>query len=72
MYNRFTGVHESARGSGVVSAFKYLIFHNTKQQGIFKLRTNNSSKNEPILAINRKAGYQPKLGMFIIKKTFEW
>jgi hypothetical protein len=35
-----------------------------KQKGIRYVRTDNDSKNAPMLAINRKLGYKPEPGYY--------
>jgi GNAT superfamily N-acetyltransferase len=35
-----------------------------KAYGATSIRTHNDSENEPMLAINRKLGYQPQVGEF--------
>jgi hypothetical protein len=33
------------------------------------MRTNNDSKNEPMLAVNRKVGYKPEPGYLRYRKS---
>jgi hypothetical protein len=38
------------------------------EKGVPYLRTNNNSKNAPILAVNRAFGYKPEPGRFELNK----
>ena len=67
-YNLFTGVRRSYRGRGVASALKALAIRHAKGQGGLTIRTNNHSKNAPMLAINRRLGYRPLPGSYLMRR----
>jgi len=62
-YNAFTGVERAYRGRGLACALKLLAIRWAQQVGARYIRTNNDSRNAPMLAINRKLGYRPEPGM---------
>lgn len=64
MYNMMTGVDEAYRGRGIAQALKVLAIRWAKAYGADYIRTNNNSENAPMLAINRKLGYQPQPGSY--------
>ncbi len=68
-FNRMTGVLLSYRGRKIALALKLLAVRYTRQHGTRYLDTNNDSFNTPILAINRKMGYQPKPGIYRLRKN---
>jgi RimJ/RimL family protein N-acetyltransferase len=65
-YNAFTGVLREFRGRGLAQALKLQTILLAKKKGMRYIRTNNDSQNAPMLAINRKLGYQPELGVYKI------
>lgn len=62
MYNQFTGVRPEYRGRGIALALKLLTIRYARQRGAVSIRTHNHSANAPMLAINRKLGYQQGAG----------
>ena len=64
MYNMFTGVDRAYRGRKLALALKLLAIRCAQRYGAVYLRTNNDSQNAPMLAINRKLGYQPQVGKY--------
>ena len=64
MYNMFTGVDRAYRGRKLALALKLLAIRCAQRYGATYLRTNNDSQNAPMLAINRKLGYQPQVGKY--------
>lgn len=64
MYNMVTGVDRAHRGHGVAQALKLLAIRCARRYGAVYIRTHNDSENAPILAINRKLGYQPQPGLY--------
>ncbi|MGH2502076.1 MAG: GNAT family N-acetyltransferase [Ktedonobacterales bacterium] len=64
MYNMVTGVDRAHRGHGVAQALKLLAIRCARRYGAVYIRTHNDSENVPILAINRKLGYQPQPGLY--------
>jgi ribosomal protein S18 acetylase RimI-like enzyme len=63
-YNATTGVIRAYRGRGIALALKVLSARYARQHGEQTLRTDNDSLNAPILAINRRMGYQPQPGTY--------
>ena len=63
-YNAFTGVLREFRGRGLAQALKWQTVLLAKKEGMRYIRTNNDSQNAPMLAINRKLGYQPEPGLY--------
>ena len=68
LYNMFTGVDPAYRGRHIVLALKLLTIRLARQYGADYIRTNNDSDNAPMLAINRKLGYQPVPGLYWMTK----
>lgn len=64
VYNGGTGVDRSCRGRGIALALKLLAIRRARAIGVPYMRTNNDSENAPILALNRKLGYQPSPGIY--------
>ncbi len=58
-YNMITGVMPRYRGRKIAQALKLLTIRYSKTTGADYIRTHNDSQNAPMLAINRKLGYQP-------------
>jgi len=63
-YNAFTGVLREYRGRGLAQALKLQTILLAKKEGVRYVRTNNDSKNVPMLAVNRKLGYKPEPGYY--------
>jgi GNAT superfamily N-acetyltransferase len=63
-YNATTGVIRAWRGRRIALALKILSARYARQNSARTLRTDNDSLNAPILAINRKMGYQPQPGTY--------
>jgi GNAT superfamily N-acetyltransferase len=64
MYNLMTGVDRAYRGRKIALALKLSAIRFAKSYGADTIHTNNDSQNEPMLAINRKLGYQPQPGHY--------
>jgi GNAT superfamily N-acetyltransferase len=64
MYNMFTGVERAYRGRGIALALKLLSIRCARFYGASYIRAHNDSENAPMLAINRKLGYQPLSGLY--------
>ena len=67
MYNGITGVLPAWRGRGLAQTLKLLAIRQARQRGARYLRTHNDSQNGPMLAINRKLGYQPQPGYYRLR-----
>ena len=70
-YNAFTGVLREFRGRGLGQALKLQTILLAKREGMRYVRTNNDSENGPMLAINRKLGYQPEPGIYTVFRALE-
>jgi len=68
MYHMITGVDRPYRGRGLATALKLLAIRCARRHNAVYLRTNNDSENAPMLAINRKLGFQPLPGYYIVAK----
>lgn len=68
-YNAFTGVDKDYRGRKIAQALKVLGAQLAKEWGMTKIVTDNDSQNAPMLAVNRKLGYQRTPGMYLLIKT---
>ena len=63
-YNENTVVHPAQRGRKIARALKVLAARYARKQGAERIETDNNTRNAPILAINRRMGYQPQPGKF--------
>jgi GNAT superfamily N-acetyltransferase len=69
MFNGLTGVERDYRGRGIAMALKLLTIRYACEHGAQKITTSNDARNAPMLAINRKLGYQPLVGHYgMLKK----
>ncbi len=68
-YNMMTGVDRAYRGRGIALALKLLAIRYARTTGAALIRTNNDSENAPVLALNRKLGYQPEPGHYHLVRT---
>jgi GNAT superfamily N-acetyltransferase len=66
MYNMTTGVERDFRGHGLATALEVLAIRCARRYGAAYLRTNNHSENAPMLAVNRKLGYLPEPGKYLL------
>jgi predicted GNAT superfamily acetyltransferase len=71
MYNLMTGVDEAYRGRKLAQALKLRSIRYAQSCGADFIRTNNDSENGPMLAINRKLGYQPQPGLYRLKNDLK-
>ncbi|MFM8322822.1 MAG: GNAT family N-acetyltransferase [Chloroflexota bacterium] len=65
-YNLMTGVLREQRGRKIAQALKLLAARYARANGATYIRTDNDSTNAPMLAVNRKFGYQPRPGKYIL------
>jgi GNAT superfamily N-acetyltransferase len=70
-YNMMTGVDRAYRGRGIALALKLLAIRYARTTGAALIRTNNDSENAPVLALNRKLGYQPEPGHYHLVRISE-
>lgn len=68
MYTNHSSVAAEYRGRQIALALKLLSIRVAQKYGAPFMRTNNDSQNQPMLAVNRKLGYKPEPGIFILKK----
>lgn len=68
LYNLFTGVRRAYRGRGIAKAAKVVATTYAKDTGKAYLRTNNDSRNAPMLAINAALGYKNEPGHYLARK----
>lgn len=66
-YNVHTGVVRSHRGRKIALALKLVAIRYARARGVRTLHTNNDSLNAPMLAINRKLGYRPQPGKYMLR-----
>jgi GNAT superfamily N-acetyltransferase len=66
-YNLMTGVLRPYRGRKIALALKLKAIRYARAHGARTLRTHNDSLNAPMLAINRKLGYRPQPGKYILR-----
>lgn len=70
-YNAMTGVIRPFRRRGLAQALKLVAVRCARQFEMDELVTINDSDNEPMLAINRKMGYQPQTGFYAFLKRLD-
>lgn len=63
-YNELTATHPQARGRGLALPLKLHAIRRAQEAGLQVMRTNNHSLNAPMLAVNRKLGFQSKSGRY--------
>jgi GNAT superfamily N-acetyltransferase len=63
-YNATTGVIRPYRGRKIAQALKASAVRYARRQGATTVDTDNDSLNAPMLAVNRKFGYQPQPGKY--------
>lgn len=68
MHTDYTGVRREHRGKGLAQVLKALAVDYAKSRGIERLITNNDERNAPMLAINRKMGFNAEPGFYVYRK----
>lgn len=68
IYTSVSGVLPSHRSRGIATALKVRSTEVARSLGATRMGTNNLSINEPILALNRKMGYVPQPGLWLMRK----
>jgi RimJ/RimL family protein N-acetyltransferase len=71
MVNHMTGVLREYRGRDIALALKLLAIRAARARAVRYLRTQNDSENAPMLAINRKLGYRPEMGVYALIREVE-
>jgi len=69
-WTQMTGVLPAYRAQGLATATKLLTLDYAIARGYRRVGTGNHSKNVPIVAINKKLGYQSLPGTFALNKVF--
>jgi GNAT superfamily N-acetyltransferase len=65
-YHNLTGVVRSHRGRGLGLALKLVAIRTARQHGAIQMTTENDSLNAPVLGLNRKLGYVPEPGRYLL------
>ncbi|MFW8627218.1 GNAT family N-acetyltransferase [Deinococcus sp. ME38] len=63
-YNELTALHPQARGRGLALPLKLQVIERAQREGFTTMRTNNHSRNAPMLAVNRRLGFVQQAGRF--------
>jgi RimJ/RimL family protein N-acetyltransferase len=71
MYNGYTGVDQNYGGGGIALALKLLTIRYAREHGATTVTTGNDARNEPMLKINHKLGYQPMVGHYGMVKIVD-
>jgi len=71
MYTGFTGVVPEHRGNGLAYAMKVKGIEYCIMQGAKSLKTENDTRNAPMLAVNRKLGFKEEQGEVMLVKELE-
>jgi GNAT superfamily N-acetyltransferase len=58
---QLTGVRRDRRGRGLAFAVKVASLHRSRAAGLETMLVTNDLENEPMLAVNRKLGFQPSV-----------
>jgi len=64
----YTGVRREHRGRRLAQALKLLTADYARSRGFKKIATGNHENNPAMLTVNRKFGFQPLPGLFIMRK----
>jgi GNAT superfamily N-acetyltransferase len=64
-----TGVHQAYRGRGIAQALKMMTIRFARDQGATQLKTFTEASNKAMLAINRKLGFRPEPGFYVLVKA---
>jgi RimJ/RimL family protein N-acetyltransferase/L-amino acid N-acyltransferase YncA len=71
-YNLFTGVDKDYRGRKLAQAVKVLALRYARDVlQVSKVRTHHNTFNAPMLAIDRKLGYKPLPGVYMMEKLLK-
>lgn len=63
-YNELTAIHPAARGRGLALPLKLHAIRRAREAGLTVMRTNNHSRNAPMLAVNRRLGFGAQPGKY--------
>ncbi len=70
LHQQLTGVVHEYRGMGVATALKLKTVEYAQRHGFREIRTSNSSRNAPMLAVNEKLGFVRQPAWIKFLKTF--
>jgi GNAT superfamily N-acetyltransferase len=70
-YNFITAVNPSHRGRGIALALKLEAIKTAITLGYTQMRTNNLSVNAPMLAVNKKLGFEKLPGRWLMRLKLE-
>ncbi|MEW6422169.1 MAG: GNAT family N-acetyltransferase [Deinococcota bacterium] len=62
--NELTAMHPQARGRGLALRLKLHALRRAREAGLRVMRTNNHSRNAPMLAVNHRLGFGARPGRF--------
>ena len=65
-----TAVHPKWRGKKLALALKVAVTRRAKELGYKRIRTNNDTRNGPMLAVNNRMGYRRLPGMITLIKRY--
>ncbi len=65
-----TAVTREARGRGIAQALKVLVIEAAKNAGFTSIRTDNDTRNAPMLAVNIKFGFVRQPAVLSVRKIF--
>lgn len=68
-HTHHTSVLREYRGRGLALALKLKSIQTATGLKVAYMRTNNDSTNAPMLAVNRKLGYEPAPGVYMVQKV---
>ncbi|MDL2343090.1 GNAT family N-acetyltransferase [Deinococcus sp. MIMF12] len=65
-HNLLTATHPEARGQGLALPLKLHAIRRARAAGFRVMRTNNHSQNAPMLAVNRRLGFESRPGRYAL------
>jgi mycothiol synthase len=65
-----TGVLAMARGRGLATALKVRSLCQAQRLGFHEVRTDNDTRNAPMLAVNDRLGFQRRPALVLLRKVF--
>lgn len=68
LQHEFTAVDPEHRGRGAALALKALAVRLARRWGVREIRTGNDATNAPIIALNRRLGYEARPGMVKLRR----
>ncbi|MVN89427.1 GNAT family N-acetyltransferase [Deinococcus sp. HMF7620] len=67
-YNALTAIHSEARGRRLALPLKLEGIARAQAAGLSVMRTNNHASNAPMLAVNRRLGFEPRPGRYEVQR----